>query len=138
MTEEPPLSKLFGLGMQELMSAGLDFDKVAKETIREVFGESPYGALLPKLDEPEQSPSTFVQRLAAILPVSIIRTLILLTARRAMKSLTSVPRSYPQYQLLMRKLQASPPPQPERKGLRPLHDHREEDELDKLVGHKTD
>jgi hypothetical protein len=134
------IDKLFGLGMKELMAAGLDFDKVAQETIHDVVGDTPFAVLLPKLDEPKQSPSTFVGKLASILPISIIRTIVLLISRRAVSSLKSPGRSsaYPQYQLLLRKLLSSPPPQPAPKGQHLLHDHREEDELDRLVGHKTD
>ena len=138
--EDPPIDKQFGLGMKELVDAGLDFDEIAQETIREVMGESPFAVLLPKIDEPKQSPSTFVGKLASILPVSIIRNLLLLITRRAIRSLSSPGQSnsYPEFQLLIRKLLALPAEEPTRGGTRPLHDHREEDELDRLVGHKTD
>lgn len=138
--EDTPIDKQFGLGMKELVDAGLDFDEIAQETIREVVGEGPLAALLPKIDEPKQSPSTFVGKLATILPVSIIRNLLLLITRRAIRRLSSPGQSntYPEFQSLVRKLLASPMPEPARGGVRPLHDHREEDELDRLVGHKTD
>ncbi len=137
--EDTPIDKQFGLGMKELVDAGLDFDEIAQETIREVVGESPFAALLPKIDDPKQSPSTFVGRLATIFPVSIIRNLLLLITRRAIRRLSSPGQSgnYPEFQSLVKKLLASPTPEPSRGG-RPLHDHREEDELDRLVGHKTD
>src|SRR5947209_4361578 len=91
--EDMPIDKLFGLGMKELMAAGLDFDKVAQETIHDVVGDTPFAVLLPKLDDPKQSPSTFVGKLASILPISIIRTIVLLISRRAVSSLKSPGRS---------------------------------------------
>jgi len=126
--------------MKELVDAGLDFDKVAQETIREVVGEGPFAVLLPRIDDPVQSPSTFVGKLASILPVSIIRNLLLLIVRRAVQSLSSPARSstYPEFQLLVKKLLASPTTERAHEGAHLLHDHREEDELDRLVGHKTD
>ncbi|HEY6282592.1 MAG TPA: hypothetical protein VIW22_01560 [Nitrososphaerales archaeon] len=138
--EETPIDKQFGLGMKELVDAGLDFDEIAQETILEVVGEGPFAALLPKIDEPIQSPSTFVGKLATILPVTIIRNLLLLIVRRAIKSISSPGQSsnYPEFQTLVKKLLASPTQEPSRAGVRPLHDHREEDELDRLVGHRTD
>ena len=138
--DDTPIDEQFGLGMKELVDAGLDFDEIAQETIREVVGDGPLAALLPKIDEPKQSPSTFVGKLATILPVSIIRNLLLLITRQAIRRLSSPGQSstYPEFQSLIRKLLASPTPEPVRGGVRPLHDHREEDELDRLVGHKTD
>lgn len=138
--EDTTIDKQFGLGMKELVDAGLDFDQIAQETIREVVGESPFAVLLPKIDEPKQSPSTFVGKLASILPASIIRNLLLLITRRAIRSLSSPGQSssYPEFQSLVRKLLASPAEEPTRGRTRLLHDHREEDELDRLVGHKTD
>ena len=138
--EDTPIDKQFGLGMKELVDAGLDFDEIARGTIREVVGEGPFAALLPKIDEPRQSPSSFVGKLATILPVTIIRNLLLLIVRRAIKSISSPGHAsnYPEFQSLVKKLLTSPAPEPARAGIRLLHDQREEDELDRLVGHKTD
>jgi hypothetical protein len=138
--DDKPIDKQFELGMNELIAAGLDFDEVAQLTILEVIGETPFAVLLPKIDTPKQSPSTFIGKLISILPVSIIRTLLLIISKRALRSLSSPaePNSYPEFLSLLRKLQAQPSPEPVRKGQRLLHDHREEDELDRLVGHKTD
>jgi hypothetical protein len=134
------LDRQFGLAMDELIGGGLDFDRVAGETLREVFGDSPYEVFLSRSSSAKQPPSEFLRSLIAVFPDSVVGTLIVLIARRAMASLASAGHasSYPEYELLINKLQELPQSQSEGAKRRLLHDHREEDELDRLVGHKTD
>jgi hypothetical protein len=138
--EATSLDRQFGLAMDELIRGGLDFDRAANETLREVFGDSPYEVFLSRSGSAKQPPADFLRSLVAIFPASVVGTLMVLIARRAMASLTSPGRvgSYPEYELLINKLQELPQVQSEGAKRRLLHDHREEDDLDRLVGHRTD
>lgn len=134
------LDRQFGLAMDELIGAGLDFNRVAGETLREVFGDSPYEVFLTRSSAARQSPSDFLSGIAAVFPASVVGTLIVLTARRAMASVTSPGqiKHYHEYELLVSRLRELSQARTEGARQRLLHDHREEDELDRLVGHKTD
>jgi hypothetical protein len=134
------LDRQFGLAMDELIRGGLDFDRTAGETLREVFGDSPYEVFLLRSSSAKQSPSDFLRSLVAVFPASVVGTLVVLIARRAMASLASPGqiKNYPEYELLINKLQELPQAQSEGANRRLLHDHREEDDLDRLVGHRTD
>jgi hypothetical protein len=134
------LEDQFGLAMEELIRAGLNFDIVAGYTLREVFGDSPYEVFLLKSKSVEQSPTDFLRGLIRIFPPSVIGTLVMLIARRSMACIRTAAHAgqYPQYELLINKLQKLAMNQKETAKVALLHDHRNEDELDKLVGHKTD
>jgi hypothetical protein len=135
--EEPTLEMQFGDGMKGLIDSGLDFETVATETIRDVVGESPFVALLPKFDK-TQTPATFVQRLATLFPISVIRTLVILIAKRAIASVPKLtPDKYQETISLIVNLQKSSTSNVTSENEHLLHDHRAEDELDQLVGHRT-
>jgi hypothetical protein len=134
------LEDQFGLAMEELIRAGLNFDLVAGYTLREVFGDSPYEVFLLKSKSAKQSPSDFLRGLIQVFPPSVIGTLVVLIAKSGMASIRSATHrgQYPQYELLINKLQELARDQTQKADVGLLHDHRQEDELDKLVGHKTD
>ena len=134
------LEDQFGLAMEELIRAGLNFDLVAGYTLREVFGDSPYEVFLLKSKSAKQSPSDFLRSLIQVFPASVVGTLVVLIARGSMASIRTAAHvgQYPQYEALINKLQELARNKSQSAKVALLHDHRKEDELDKLVGHKTD
>jgi hypothetical protein len=137
---ETGLEEQFGKAMKELIAAGLDFDEVASETVKDILGDSPYLMLAPKFKS-GSSPGDLLRGFSSVFPPSVVGTVATLISKRAMESLSS-PSSqskYPEYVLLLEKLQKLPAQNIESgRNTRPLHDHREEDELDKIVGHRTE
>jgi hypothetical protein len=136
---ETGIEDQFGKAMRELVSAGLDFDKVASETVKDILGDTPYLMFAPKM-KPGSSPADVLRAFSSVFPTSVVGTIAALISKRAIDSLSSPSSSneYPEYELLLEKLQKLPTEKTEDEKTRLLHDHREEDELDKLVGHRTE
>jgi hypothetical protein len=137
---ETGIEDQFGNAMKELISAGLNFDEVARETVKDVLGGSSYLVFAPKLKS-GSSPAAFLRSFSSVFPPSVVGTIAALISKRALESLPSPssPNEYPEYVLLLEKLQKLLAENIESgRNTRPLHDHRQEDELDKLVGHRTE
>lgn len=130
---------LFVLGMEELIRAGLEFDDVARATLRDVLGESSVEVLFLTFGNLAENPLKFTQKLSIIFPKATVGIILDLVAKRARATIAS-PRVLKdsKYDALMRKLGELPGIKPQERKQALLHDHRVKDELDELVGHKTD
>lgn len=125
--------------MHELVKQGLSFPEVAKETLGEIVGETPSGVMFLAFGDFTQTPRKFVEKVTLMFPAATQGILLALVAKRAKSSLAS-PGTFvgdSQYEFLVRKLGELQDVKMSAKAT-PLHNHRSEDELDRLVGHKTD
>lgn len=125
--------------MHELVKQGLSFPKVAKETLRDIVGETSSGVMFLAFGDFTGTPREFVQKVSILFPAATQGILLALVAKRARVSLASpgTIASDSQYEFLLRRLGELQEVKTRQKSTL-LHDHREEDELDRLVGHKTE
>ena len=139
-TGELELQEQFTVGLQELISLGLDFKRVVQETLREVLGETPSEVLMMAFRTMTNSPKIFAQKISNVFPPATVAIILDLVAKRARSSLANLggAEGTSQFDVLIQTLGEMPGVKaPERKQTL-LHDHRVEDELDRFAGDRTD
>ncbi len=132
------LQRIFIQGMEQVMKEGLDFNSLVHETLKDLLGQqasqeffSSTGAYLP-------TPEIFSEAANRAFPERTLSLIFNLVVKRAESYITtSTYAGTPQFQMLIRELHSQAGVAPGGRRLALLHDHRAEDELDKLVGHKT-
>lgn len=119
--------------------AGLDFNAIARETLTEILGETPSEVLFMAFGNLTESPKTFARKLSLMFPERTVTIILDLVAKSARASLANPASagSDSQFERLIREMELLPGIRSEGPKLALLHDHREEDELDRLVGHRT-
>jgi hypothetical protein len=132
------LSEYFINRMDELVQAGLDFKSVAQETLRGVLGEGPSEVLIGFVGVAAlKDARTFVTRLARVFSdgMAVICGLIIENGEASLASPVESSQ-ISTFESLMREMKPKSAGEHESKG-NYLHDHRKKDELDELVGHRT-
>jgi hypothetical protein len=116
-----------------LMKSGLNFELVARETLHDLFGESPSAVLVSFLGKPGMSdPQLFVEKLGKMFQRTDL-PVFELVLKRAEASLDSRQiQEATTYERVMTDLRSAKPEsdESEDKNASYLHDHRKKDQVD--------
>jgi hypothetical protein len=126
------------MGMNDAIDGGLDFNAEIHETLREVLGEWTAQQFFSATATQSTTPELFVRAANRAFPERSLHVIFDMIAKRAStKILTTSYQGDSRFQRLMRELHDEVGGGKEGKSTRPLHDQRAKDDLDELVGHRT-
>lgn len=132
------LRSAFVRGMEEAIRAGLDFNFVSHAALSDLLGTWAAQAFFSSTGTSYTTPEAFAAAAREVFPRHTFTIALDMVAKRASDRLISLTyREASQFQVLMLMLHRQVGSGPGNRKVVPLHDQRAEDELDKLVGHKT-
>lgn len=129
---------MFSAAIGALGKQGVEFEQLARRVMPELMGEAPMEVLEVLMgNSAYRNPSDFVQGLSKFFPAGVVVTCVIIEKQAAgsvpdAKEIPEVAR-FEAFASKMKTFEA----ETEGRKLAMLHDHRTEDELDKLAGHRT-
>jgi hypothetical protein len=132
------LQSAFVRGMEEAINQGLDFNLTIHEALNDLLGTWAAQAFFSSTATSSTTPKAFAAVAKGAFPKQTFAVMLDMIIKRASAFLSLLSHgSVSQFQLLILMINQQVGSEPVEKKLTPLHDNRAEDELDKLVGHKT-